>query len=152
MVREHAVLGFSRTYESDDPLYTRRLWSEDIEATGLDLICRTAGIALVSHPEECHLLGRRSVVQAVAEELGNGELHGEPVLRGFLSDYDAPRSVAFQNKLIAARKRMLGQSRLAHFVSEHFPLLRDWETTSAEAVLHRSIQSLTRGGVELDGN
>ena len=152
MVREHAVLGFSRTYESDDPLFIKSLWVEDIEATQLDLICKVAGIALLSTAETCHFVGRRSVVRAVAEELERGPLNGEPLMRGFMSDYISPRSIEFQEKLEKARATMISHDRLSHLVAEHFPSVRDWEVGGADITLLKHFVGLTRGGVELNGD
>ena len=160
MVREHAVLGFSRTYESDDPLFIKSLWVEDIEATDLDLICKVAGLVLISTTDQCHFVGRRSVVRTVAEELERGPLNGEPLMRGFMSDYISPRSVEFQEKLEKARATMINHDRLAHFISEHFAIMRDWgehgqgraDHYAQEIIIQKRVTGFTRGGVELNGD
>lgn len=143
-VLEHVRLGFSRTYDSDDPL-TFVVIDPTAKLRGVHELGIAAGIATVSDDGMLYLFGRERTLATVAEATNKG-IDGKIVLRGFLSDFDGVRSAAMERRLRLSREKIVSKLLLAHLVAEHFPDLRDWEA-EGEIVLHRQIGTILAGGI-----
>ena len=143
-IRLHSILGFSRTYESDDPITSIWIEPDDVKIVRLQQLCEAAGVVFVADGR-WRMFGRESILRSVAA--GKGPLDGAIALRGFLSDFNAPQSEQTEQRLKDCRMRMVSPLRLAHKVAEVYPSLRDWENTEAEIVLLDKAHGLVAGGI-----
>ena len=136
-IRLHSILGFSRTYESDDPITSIWIEPDDVKIVRLQQLCEAAGVVFVADGR-WRMFGRESILRSVAA--GKEPLDGAIALRGFLSDFNASQSEQTEQRLKDCRMRMVSPLRLAHKVAEVYPQLRNWDHgTEAEIVLHNEV-------------
>lgn len=147
-VHKHVVRGFSRTYDSDDPIAVAVC--DQRHANGWQMIAEAACCQWV-HDKELgvvSLFGRASRLALINDYLKQaGWLEGSLVLSAYerqFYDYRDPSTTAAIHECI---KRIQGDQRVLHQIAELYPHLREWhQSTEAEIIMRRAVSSLRAGG------
>jgi hypothetical protein len=138
----HVTYGFSRHFESDDPLGSYEYSPEDVDVQGLERLCGALGLIAVDHGRVA-LFGRRSVLASLFADDEYRPVVGNVVERSFWTNHVYPMSDRTNIRLATVRDRVTNATKLKHKVCEQHPYLRQFDhNTGAEIVLYEQVQTV----------
>ncbi|TQE99529.1 MAG: hypothetical protein FKY71_08100 [Spiribacter salinus] len=116
------ILGFDRHFESDNPITVAKV---DV-FKGWHRVCLVASMVGVQEDDQLTLIGRESHLDRMVHDLQAYGLQAPLVERGFLGEWELPRSDKADRELRDVWQRLTARNKLRHAVAQMHPELRVW--------------------------